>query len=71
MKESWYVYRSGQTRIRIRSKRKPGANTIPKRGTWIVQEQNPKNPLQWEGPCFPEITWGMLKKMVFLGREYI
>jgi hypothetical protein len=37
---------------------------MPKRGTLVVRELvNGK----WEMPCFPEITWGVLKDLQFLG----
>ena len=61
-----YLYKEYDTgnQIRIRANRKPGPNTIPKRGTWVVQEyENGK----WVMPSFPEITWGSLRKLFYAG----
>lgn len=35
------------------------------RGVWTVQEWWPER--GWEMPSFPEITWGTLKKLEYLG----
>lgn len=43
---------------------RPSKNNIPRSGTWIVKEWIEN---QWGMPCFPEITWGMLKTLQFVG----
>lgn len=49
--------------IKIRASRKPSKETIPRRGTWIVKEASDG---EWVMPCFPEITWGVLKTVTYL-----
>ena len=52
--------------IRITSKKKPSAKTIPLRGTWVVREFDG---IIWVMPCFPEITWGRLSRMHYVGKQ--
>ncbi len=78
VKAYWFVYEETDNKgkqisvIRIRAKRKPGPNTIPGSGAWVLQQFVPvvvntglftETHYRWEMPCFPEITWGRLKKM--------
>ena len=35
-----------------------------KRRVWVVREFTDG---KWQMPCFPEITWGTLKKLQYLG----
>lgn len=51
--------------IRITCKKQPGEKTAPRSGTWVVRELN--NLGAWEMPTVPQITWGTLKKMIYLG----
>lgn len=71
----WFYYSmkpNEEAIIRIRAKRKPGENTRPKSGTWIVRERfygAADFEQQWVMPAFPEVTWGTLSKMHFQGKE--
>ncbi len=71
----WFYYAMRQDDkpiIRIRAKRRPGIHTRPKSGTWTVRERIPyaaEFEQQWFLPAFPEITWGVLSKMHFCGKE--
>lgn len=80
MKEYYFYYSDGQPHpiVRIRAKRQPGKNTIPRSGTWVVRQWICKpqragffteSVCAWEMPCFPEITWGRLSKMKFVKKE--
>lgn len=60
----YFHYSDGEGVIRIRHSRKPPQNQ-PWSGTWVVRELSKE--LKWEMPPFPEITWGTLSKMVYLG----
>lgn len=51
--------------IRIKGRRKPNITTIPFGGTWVVRELTEG---KWVMPVFPEITWGRLSKMRFIGK---
>ena len=74
MKYYWFVfcdYRISQS-IRIKSKRKPSAKTIPRSGTWVLQVYNinrKTGECKWVMPCIPEITWGRLSHMKFIRKE--
>jgi hypothetical protein len=54
--------------IRLKVARgKPSKATIPEGGTWFpVYEWNGK---QWVVACFPEITWGTLSKLEYIGKS--
>jgi len=76
MKAYWFIYENENgARIRIKAKRRPGPNTRPARGTWIVQEWVCRPAVRgfftetvcnWQMPSFPEITWGTLQKLKFI-----
>ena len=51
--------------IRIKAKRRPSKYTIPKSSTWVVNEFCGR---KWQMPCYPEITWGRLKELKFIGK---
>ena len=70
MKEYWFIYQEATGgKMRIRSKRKPSEKAIPKRwGGWSLQEWNPDEN-RWVMPCFPLVTWGVLKKLEYVGKE--
>jgi len=56
----------------VSAKRKPSVHTIPRSGAWIIKEWHETlNTTKYEGdwnlPCFPEITWGRLKELTFIG----
>lgn len=59
-----YYLSEGAHVIRIRAAKKPSVKNIPKRGTWIVNEYNG---IEWRLPCFPEITWGTIKTLQYIG----
>lgn len=59
-----YHYRDGESVIRIATKRKPSLATRPEFGFWIVYEIIDG---LWSMPTFPEITWGRLSKLEYLG----
>lgn len=50
--------------IKVLAKKRPSEETIPHWGTWVVNEWTGK---EWVMPCFPEITWGTLKKLTYFG----
>lgn len=53
--------------LRISALRIPGPNTSPgNRGFWIVKEFIAEANI-FEVPSFPQITWGMLEKFLYLG----
>lgn len=62
--KSW-LYGNKDGFIRIYAKQKPSLTTTPRSGTWVVNEWNGE---RWVMPCFPEITWGILNKLKFIGR---
>lgn len=66
----WHYYLSingSITRVvRIKSKRRPSVKSIPKSGTWHpVQELVAGS---WQMASYPEITWGAVKKLTYLGK---
>ncbi len=62
-----YLYMDGKVLVRVWANKRPSEWTIPKRGTWVGNIWNVKKN-EFEMPCFPEIPWGILKKMAYLGR---
>jgi hypothetical protein len=50
--------------IRVKEKRRPSEKTIPINGTWVLREYAGGT---WTMPCFPEVTFGMLKSLNYLG----
>jgi hypothetical protein len=52
--------------IQIKASRRPSVETRPRMGTWIVNEWTNEG---WKMPPFPEVTWGTLSKLVYLGSE--
>ena len=69
----WFLYWDDDGgKIRIKAKRRPGPNTSPRSGTWVVQEwtRNPQTgESKWVMPPFPEITWGRLSRLSFQRKE--
>lgn len=61
--KSW-IYGNKDGFIRIKAKRKPSLITMPKSGTWVVNEWNGE---RWTMPCFPEIIWETLNKLNYIG----
>lgn len=62
--KSW-IYADKVGIIRIKAKRKPSYETLPKNScTWVVNELINT---EWVMPCFPEIGWNTLNKLKFLG----
>jgi hypothetical protein len=52
--------------IEIKALRRPNIQSRPRSGTWIVREWTRRG---WQIPNFPEITWGRLSKLIYLGSE--
>lgn len=75
MRAFHYLEPEGSIVIRIISGRKPGPKTKPRRGTWVVRELIPDMPGstkgKWRLPCFPEIAWGTLSKLEYLGSAQV
>lgn len=63
MKDFYYLTPSGHV-VRINANRKPSPKTRPKSGTWKVMEFNGQ---VWAMATFPEITWGSLEKLKYIG----
>lgn len=66
MSEYWFYYEDGEGLIRIKAKRRPGPSTRPTGHCWKLQEDQDGI---WITPCFPEITWRMLREMHFVKKE--
>jgi hypothetical protein len=63
-----YYYLDDEDNVfRITAKRKPGAKTQPYSGTWVVRYKVPNEYKRWCITCFPEITWGTLQKLTYIG----
>lgn len=58
--DSNYYYMDENSVIRIRAKRKPVKRSRP----YALREFTGR---AWEMPCFPEISWGRLSKMNYIG----
>lgn len=54
--------------IKIKAHNRPSAETVSRRGTWVLREAWEG---RWEMPCFPEVTWGTLKNLTYLGSRKI
>lgn len=77
MRKFLYIDKSDRNcPLLVSAKRKPSIHTIPRSGTWIIrewherQENRPDGRIYeggWDIPCFPEITWGRLKELQFIG----
>lgn len=60
----YFHYADANGVIRIRAGRRPSEHTKPKRGTWVVRELGERG---WQMPVAPEITWGTLKTLEYVG----
>jgi len=65
MKRYLYLELETDAPIMVFAKRRPSRLTIPIRGTWIVKEWFKG---KWNMPCCPEITWGTLMTLKFVGK---
>lgn len=63
----YYFLDTDHSIIRIKYKRKPSEKSIPRSGAWIVYEYHPEYKDRWCMAPFPEITWGILKRMQYIG----
>lgn len=65
----WYFYleRRARAPVMVRATRRPSDKTVPRSGTWVLYEWDGK---QWALAAFPEITWPILKTLVFVGPVY-
>lgn len=62
-----YADASGSGIVRIKSWRRPSISSKPPRGgTWVVEELKEG---QWIMPPLPEVTWGTLKKLIYIGSQ--
>lgn len=74
MREYYFYYRlpGSADMLRIKGKRRPSLASKPKRGTWVVSElQNRDGSFGYAMPSFPEITWGRLRELIYIGKEAI
>ena len=64
---SRYIYLKDVTNapIMLYSSYKPSERNIPAHRTWPIREWDGKH---WVMPCFPEITYGTIKKLKFIGK---
>ena len=60
---NYYYLDSKQLPLRVRARVRPSEKH--RRGLWIVQEFSDG---KWTMPCFPEIHWGILKKLTYIGK---
>lgn len=63
MKNFHYLCRKSGTIIRITARVKPRERA----STWVAQEYSPPPQEKWVMPAFPEIGWGKLSGMEYLG----
>ena len=56
------------TIVRIKTKRKPSASTRPVSGLWAINELRDG---KFVMPCYPEVTWGTLADLEFIGKQKI
>lgn len=59
-----YIVPKTQKLILIKAKFRPSIKNVPCSGTWVVWEWYKDD---WGLPCFPEIIWERLKRMIFIG----
>lgn len=62
----YYYVTEKENVIRIMAKKRPSPYTQPKSGTWVVREFHDG---AWHIPCFPEIVWGILKELKYIGKK--
>lgn len=65
MKYWFYYLTEDEGVIRVGANRKPSMGTALLGKTWVVSEFDGR---KWIMPCFPEITWGTLKKCEYIGK---
>lgn len=82
MSKFLYIEPTTLAPLLIEAKKQPSEETIPDRGTWVIKEYTKcytcdydkesgdyiRENAHWNIPCFPEITWGVLKKLKFMGK---
>ncbi len=68
MKHFYYATADNRGIIRVRAVHKPCAGTVPRSGTWVVNELNSG---QWLVPCAPEISLAKLGTLKYLGSNPI
>jgi hypothetical protein len=61
----YYLERESGLAIQVRAKRRPSTKNGDQH--MIVFEWDAKQN-NWQMPAFPEVGWGVLSKMVYLGR---
>ena len=50
--------------VKVFANKQPSEETKPKSGVWSLREWDGKS---WIMPCFPEVTWGILKELIYFG----
>ena len=66
MKKFLYLAPENDAPVIVNAKHRPSEKNIPTRGTWVLREWYEG---KWTMPCFPEITWGRLKYLKFVGKD--
>jgi hypothetical protein len=68
MREFLYIDNRTRAPIKVFAKKRPSIKSMPRSGTWVVNEWNPHCcGGKWQIPCFPEILWERLNSMIFVG----
>lgn len=61
---NWYFYLDEkEIPIKLQAKKRPSQRQYKR--TWIVHELIDN---AWSMACFPEVTWGVLKKLTYVGK---
>lgn len=67
-KPNYHYYKTPEGDIiRVAAHFRPSLKKRPKSHTWIVYEQNEEG--KWEMACFPEVTWGRLSRLEYIGKN--
>lgn len=64
MKYYHYLEQAGDVVVRVMASRKPSAKTMPRSGSWVVNERIGS---MWRMPAFPEAGWHTLSQLEYLG----
>ena len=65
MKRYLYLELETDAPIIVFAWRRQSQLTVPESGAWVLKEWDGK---KWQMPCYPEVTWGVLKKLKYVGR---
>jgi hypothetical protein len=61
-----YCEPDGSGVIQVQAKKQPSEKTEPRNWGWIVEELIEGD---FRMPCFPEVGWRRLSKMIYLGQD--